>query len=215
MQSSHSHIARISRRITPTPGHDHRFSGMLFFPSLFRSRSAIRSRDLPPISPRCARDTNLRLVAQHRVNPVRDPAGAAHVLALHARRRRARLLLPGLVGRRDHQAPAPPAPPGRGLQPGRREPADLVAAASRDAWFSSRCIRSGDRSPACSAVVRPFRFGSSLASAETYFAGCSHVCVRAKQPRSAPASSARFRTASPAPILAAAAASGSFVLPST
>jgi hypothetical protein len=91
----------------------------------------------------------------------------------------------------------------------------IAAAASHDARFSSRCIRSGDRSPACSAVVHPFRFGSSLASAETYFAACSHVCVRAKQPRSAPTSSARFRTASPAPILAAAAASDSSVLTST
>ena len=62
----------------------------------------------------------------HRVNPVRYPAGAAHVMALHARRRRARLLLPGLVDRRDHPAPAPPAPPRRSLQPGRREPADLA-----------------------------------------------------------------------------------------
>ena len=91
----------------------------------------------------------------------------------------------------------------------------IAAAASHDARFRSRCIRSGPWSPACSAVVHPFRFGSSLTSAETYFAACCHVCVRAKQPRSAPTSSARFRTASPAPILAAAAASGSFVLTST
>ena len=146
MQSSHSHIARISRRITPTPGHDHRFSGMLFFPSLFRSRSAIRSRDLPPISPRCARDTNLRLVAQHRVNPVRDPAGAAHVLALHARRRRARLLLPGLVGRRDHQAPAPPA---------RRAAASSPAAANRRTSSPPRPATPGSAAAASGPVTGP------------------------------------------------------------
>ena len=114
MQSSHSHIARISRRITPTHGHDHRFSGMLFFPSLFSSRSAIRSRDLPPISPRYARDTNLRLVAQHRVDPVRYAACAPHVLAFHPGGRLAGLFLPGLVDRPDHQ---PAAAAGRGERP--------------------------------------------------------------------------------------------------
>ena len=91
----------------------------------------------------------------------------------------------------------------------------IAAGASHDARFSSRCIRSGPRSPACSAVVHPFRFGRSLTSADTYFPACCHVCVRGKHDRSAAISSARFRTASPAPILAAAAASDSFVLTST
>src|ERR1022692_2221584 len=117
MQSSHSHIARISRRTTPTPGHDRRFSGMLFFPSLFSSRSAIRSRDLPPISPRCARDTNLRLVAQHGIDPVLHPAGAPHVLPLDPRGGLAFLLLPGLVQRPDPERPPPARPPGRPAQP--------------------------------------------------------------------------------------------------
>ena len=174
MQSSHSHIARISRRITPTHGHDHRFSGMLFFPSLFSSRSAIRSRDLPPISPRYARDTNLRLVAQHRVDAVRHPARAPHVLAFHPRGGLAGLFLPGLVDRPDHQAPrrrrAAPPPPGplprtgvpahrRGGVPGRTVQQPLC--------------RSGVRSPACWRSVHPFRSGSSLTSAATYFPACA------------------------------------------
>ena len=108
MQSSHSHIARISRRVTPTPGHDHRFSGMLFFPSLFSSRSAIRSRDLPPISPRYARDTNLRLVAQHGVDPVGHLAHAAQVLPLDARGVGALLDLASFIERADRQPALPP-----------------------------------------------------------------------------------------------------------
>ena len=91
----------------------------------------------------------------------------------------------------------------------------IAAAVSHDARFSSRCIRSGDRSPACSAIVHPLRRGRSLTSADMYFPACCHVCVRAKQPRSAPISSALLRAAGPAPILAAAAASDSFVLTST
>ena len=82
-------------------------------------------------------------------------------------------------------------------RPGRREPARpaLIAAnVSHEARFSSRCVRSGDRSPACSAIVHPFRLGSSLTSAATYFPACSHVCVRAKHDRSRPSRSARSRT---------------------
>jgi hypothetical protein len=45
----------------------------------------------------------------------------------------------------------------------------------------------------------------------TYFPACSHGSVRAKHGRSSPTSSFRFRSASPAPILTAAAASD-FVL---
>ena len=152
----------------------------------------------------------------HRVDPVRHPARAPHVLAFHPGGRLARLLLPGLVDRPDHQ-PAPPAAP-RGLlqaAAANRRTSLIAASVSHDARFSSRCIRSGVRSPACSAIVHPFRLGSSLTSADTYFPACCHVSVRAKHARSAPISSARFRAASPAPILAAAAAFDSFVLTNT
>jgi hypothetical protein len=71
------------------------------------------------------------------------------------------------------------------------------------------------RSPACWAIVHPFRFGISLTSADTYLPACCQVPVRAKHRRSEPISSARFRTARPAPILAAAAAFDSFVLTNT
>ena len=90
-----------------------------------------------------------------------------------------------------------------------------AAVASHDARFSSRCIRSGRWSPACSAIVHPFRLGRSLTSADMYFPACCHVCVRAKQPRSPLISSACLRAASPAPILAAAAAFDSFVSTNT
>ena len=56
----------------------------------------------------------------------------------------------------------------------------IAASASHDARFSSRCIRSGVRSPACSAIVHPFRFGISLTSADTYLPACCHVSVRPK-----------------------------------
>jgi hypothetical protein len=91
----------------------------------------------------------------------------------------------------------------------------IAASASQDARFSSRWVRSGLRSPACSAIVHPFRFGSSLASADMYLPACCHVSVREKHRRRAPISSARLRTARPAPILAAAAAFDSFVITST
>src|ERR1051326_5421866 len=45
----------------------------------------------------------------------------------------------------------------------------IAAISSHEARFSSRCAQSGDRSPACSATDHPFRDGSSLASAFTYF----------------------------------------------
>jgi hypothetical protein len=87
----------------------------------------------------------------------------------------------------------------------RRTP--LIAAnVSQAARLSNRCVRSGVRSPACWAIVHPFRFGISLTSADTYLPACSHVPVRAKHGLSRPSRSPRFRHASPAPILAAAAA---------
>ena len=87
----------------------------------------------------------------------------------------------------------------------------IVAASSHDARFSNRWARSGDRSPACSAIDHPFRDGSSLASAFTYFPACSHVWTRAKHGRSASIRADLSRTARRAPILAAAAAFDSFV----
>ena len=91
----------------------------------------------------------------------------------------------------------------------------IAAASSHDARFSSRCVLAGVRSPPCSATVHPFRDGRSLASADTYFPACSHVCVRAKHDRSSPIRADRSRTARRAPILAAAAAPVSFVLTSS
>jgi hypothetical protein len=43
----------------------------------------------------------------------------------------------------------------------------IAASASHDARFNSRWVRSGLRSPACGAIVHPFRYGSSLTSADT------------------------------------------------
>ena len=62
----------------------------------------------------------------HRVDPVRHPARAPHVLAFHPGGHLAGLLLAGLVDRPDHQ-PAPPPATARGFgQAGHREPADLA-----------------------------------------------------------------------------------------
>jgi hypothetical protein len=83
----------------------------------------------------------------------------------------------------------------------------IAAKVSQLAWFSSRWVRSGVRSPLRRAMLHPFTRGSSLASADTYLPACSHGCVRAKHGRSRPSSSSRFRSASPAPTLTAAAAS--------
>jgi hypothetical protein len=88
----------------------------------------------------------------------------------------------------------------------------IAAVSSHEARFSSRCAQSGDRSPQCSAIDQPFRDGSSLASAFTYFPACSHVCVRVKHDLSAPIRADRSPSAVRAPILAAAAALCSFVL---
>src|SRR5580698_129256 len=91
----------------------------------------------------------------------------------------------------------------------------IAAISSHDARFSSRCIRSGVRSPAYSATDQPFRDGRSLATAFTYFPACSHVCVRAKHDRSPLISTDRSSSARLDPILAAAAAFGLLVLTST
>lgn len=61
----------------------------------------------------------------HRIDPVRDPARAPHVLPLHPARRGALLGLTRLVQRRDHQPTAPRAAR-RCVQAGGHEPADLT-----------------------------------------------------------------------------------------
>ena len=91
----------------------------------------------------------------------------------------------------------------------------IAAASSHEARLSSRCALAGDRSPACSATVHPFRDGRSLTSAFTYLPACSHVCVRRKHDRSSPIRTDRSRSARPALILAAAAALFSFVSTNT
>ena len=70
-----------------------------------------------------------------------------------------------------------------------------------------KMIKVAVRSPPCRAILHPFTRGSSLTSADTYLPACSQGSVRAKHGRSSPSSSSRFRSASPAPILTAAAAS--------
>src|SRR5262249_15682492 len=71
---------------------------------------------------------------------------------------------------------------------------------------------SGARSPTCWAIVHPLRLGKSLTSAPTYLPACSHGSARTKHGRSSPSSSPRFRGATAAPILAAAAAFGLLVV---
>jgi hypothetical protein len=63
----------------------------------------------------------------------------------------------------------------------------IAANVSQHALFSSRWVRSGVRSPPCSATVHPFRFGSPLTSAPTYLPACSHGSARTKHDLSASA----------------------------
>ena len=126
------------------------------------------------------------------------------------------LLLARLVQRPDRHPPAA-RPAGRRVQPGRRVLPDL---AHRRGLVPRGPVQqplrlAGDRSPACSPIVQPFRDGRSLASAFMYFPACSHVCVRAKHDRSSPIRADLSRSARRAPILAAAAALSSFVSTST
>jgi len=88
-----------------------------------------------------------------------------------------------------------------------RRTALIAAASSQAARFKSRCVGSGDRSPACRAIVHPLRRGRSLVTAATYFPACSHVPVHLKTGLISSISSARFRAASLTATLAAAAAS--------
>jgi hypothetical protein len=83
---------------------------------------------------------------------------------------------------------------------------------SQTARLSSRWVLSGVRSPECSAIVHPLRLDRPSIKAAAYLPACSHGSTRAKHGLSSPSSSARFRRPSPAPILAAAAASDLVVL---
>jgi len=117
------------------------------------------------------------------------------------------LLLACLIQRPDHQPAPAAAAASRLIQPRQREPPHHPyrrEGAPQQARLSSRCVRSGDRSPACSAIVHLLRLASPPASAPRYFPACSHSSGRLKHGLS---SSRRFRAASRAPILAAAAAS--------
>jgi hypothetical protein len=87
-----------------------------------------------------------------------------------------------------------------------RRTTPIAAKVSQTARLSSRCVRSGVRSPERSAIVHPFRLRRSLITAAAYLPACSHGSVRAKHGCSSSSSSARFRRPSAAPILAAAAA---------
>jgi hypothetical protein len=90
--------------------------------------------------------------------------------------------------------------------PGLEAALDIGRPGETDLLQRGRWVRSGVLSPACSAIVHPLRLGSTLTRALTYFPACSHGSGRAKHDRSCPSSSASFRSASPDPILAAAAA---------
>jgi hypothetical protein len=89
-----------------------------------------------------------------------------------------------------------------------RRTTPITANVSQQTRFSSRCVRSGVRSPTCSAMLRPFRFGRPLITAPAYFPACTHGSTRANDGLISPSSSARFRRASPAHKLTAAAAFG-------
>ena len=153
----------------------------------------------------------------HRVDPVRHAARRSPCTAVSPRRSRT----PASPGP-SRPAPRPPA----GGAADRRAAASSPAAAYFLTWLIAAGLvprgpvqqplrPAGVRSPACSAIVQPFRDGSSLTSADTYFPACSHVCVRTKHDRSSPIRADRSRTARRAPILAAAAALSSFVVTNT
>lgn len=71
----------------------------------------------------------------------------------------------------------------------------IAADASQAAWFSSRCVLSGVRSPQNQAIAHPLRSGRSLASAARYFPAWASVSARLNTGRSSPRSSSRFRFA--------------------
>ena len=83
----------------------------------------------------------------------------------------------------------------------------IAVVVSHTASLSSRCIRSGVRSPACSASVQEFLRGRSLINPMTYLRACCSGSTRAKQRLNRPCSSPRFSCVSVASTMAAAAAS--------
>ena len=176
--------------------------------------SSICSRGIRWRAPISACPAPLPHVGQvHRGDAVRHLPRAPQVVALDARRGLARPF-PGR-SRRSRRSPARSAARAAPPRPGRR-PRTGAPRSSRRRCPSSRgsaaagsCPASGPRP--CRAMLHPFTRGSSLASADTYLPACSHGSVRAKHGRSSASSSFRFRSASPAPILTAAAASD-FVL---
>ena len=133
-----------------------------------------------------------------RVDPVRDPPRAGRVPALHPGGAGALLLLARLV------------------QPGRRVPPDLA--------YRRKLVLAGPVQQPLRLARRPVAgvLGDRPTVPRRQVTGqrvqvlpaCSHVCVRLKRDRSRPVRADRSRTALEAPILAAAAASVSFVLTS-
>ena len=99
------------------------------------------------------------------------------------------------------------SPPRR--RPRRAASSRPAAANRRTSLIAAACPRTRGSAAAASgpaygprhaaAIVHPFRFGISLASADTYFPACCHVSVRAKHGLSRPSSSARFRDRPPGP----------------
>ena len=85
-----------------------------------------------------------------------------------------------------------------------RRTSPITAAASHDARDSSRCVLSGVRSRTCSAIVHPFRLGSSLITARKYFLACKNGSIRPKHGRKRSSRSACLRRPTRAPMLAAA-----------
>ena len=125
----------------------------------------------------------------HRGDPAGHLAHAPQIVPLDTRSGAPLLDLAGLIDRPDPQAP----------------PAAATAGGSR--W-----VRCGVRSPACSAIVHPFRFTMPPDSAATYLPTCSQGSARTKHGLSNPSRSPHSRAARAAPILAAAAAFGFVVV---
>src|SRR5205823_737368 len=83
----------------------------------------------------------------------------------------------------------------------------IASSVFHDARSSSRCIRSGVRSPAYSARVQQFLRGRSLISPRTYLPACRTGSTRVKYAPSRPISSASFCSARSASTMTAAATS--------
>ena len=128
----------------------------------------------------------------HRVDPVGDAPGAAHVLALDARRGGAVLFLPGLVQRPGPHPARPPVPPRGPVQPGHREPA-------HDAHRRPGCPSWHDSAAAASCPAsRPRRTGRC--STRCAPAGRSSPPPRTCPPAATPASARSTAAATPGPV---------------